>query len=125
MLFSDYRSWLPGCVAGLVGFAGLTLPVLAQEAAEASAGDAVALEEIVVTARKRAETLLEVPVAVTALTADDIDQKGIENLNDVALFTPGLTYFDSSGFDFGRSLGFAAGYLYPPRTWSLSVRYGF
>ena len=95
MLFSEYRSWLPGCVAGLVGFAGLTLPVLAQEAAEASAGDAVALEEIVVTARKRAETLLEVPVAVTALTADDIDQKGIENLNDVALFTPGLTYFDS------------------------------
>ncbi len=35
MLFSEYRSWLPGCVAGLVGFAGLTLPVLAQEAAEA------------------------------------------------------------------------------------------
>ncbi len=31
----------------------------------------------------------------------------------------------NGGFDFGRSLGFAAGYLYPPRTWSLSVRYGF
>ena len=30
----------------------------------------------------------------------------------------------NGGFDFGRSLGFASGYLYPPRTWSLSVRYG-
>jgi iron complex outermembrane receptor protein len=39
------------------------------------------------------------------------------NLTDSEVF--------NGGFDFGRSLGFASGYLYPPRTWSLSVRYGF
>lgn len=92
MLRTAHIAFLAGCATGL---AGLASPVMAQSGAEASAGDTFALEEVVVTARKRAETLLEVPVAVTALTADDIDQRGIENLNDVALFTPGLTYFDS------------------------------
>ncbi|MGD9599104.1 MAG: TonB-dependent receptor [Steroidobacteraceae bacterium] len=38
------------------------------------------------------------------------------NLTDSEVF--------NGGFDFGRSLGFGAGYLYPPRMWSLSVRYG-
>jgi iron complex outermembrane recepter protein len=81
-----------GVAAGLVTvLAGLSGPAQSQE----SAADTLALEEVVVTARKRAETLLEVPVAITALSAEDIDQKGIENLQDVALFTPGLTYFDS------------------------------
>ena len=53
------------------------------------------VEEIIVTARKRAETLIEVPVAVSVLTAEDIERRGVLNLQDVALFTPGLTYFDA------------------------------
>ena len=48
-----------------------------------------------ITARKKAETLLDIPVAVTAFSADDIEAKGIEGLADVALFTPGLTYFEA------------------------------
>ncbi len=39
------------------------------------------------------------------------------NLTDSEVF--------NGGFDFGRSLGFAAAYLYPPRMWSLSARYSF
>lgn len=75
--------------------AGALSPAAAQDAdANATAGFE-GLEEVVVTARKRAETLLEVPVAITALTAADIENKGIESLQDVALFTPGLTYFDA------------------------------
>jgi iron complex outermembrane receptor protein len=53
------------------------------------------LEEIVVTARKREESLIDVPVAVSVLTAKEIEAKGIQNLQDVARFTPGLTYFDA------------------------------
>ncbi|HPF27154.1 MAG TPA: TonB-dependent receptor [Steroidobacteraceae bacterium] len=67
--------------------------VHAQQAAEQPG--IAGLEEVVVTARKQQETLLEVPVAVTALTAADIESKGIESLQDVANFTPGLTYFDA------------------------------
>ena len=64
---------------------------MAQESAKGSVG----LEEIIVTARRREETLIAVPVAVTVLTSKDIESKGIQNLYDVALFTPGLTYFDA------------------------------
>jgi iron complex outermembrane receptor protein len=53
------------------------------------------LEEIIVTARKKAETLIETPVAVSVLTSEDIEAKGVRDLYDVALFTPGLTYFDA------------------------------
>ena len=46
------------------------------------------LEEIIVTARKKAETLIETPVAVSVLTSEDIEAKGVRDLYDVALFTP-------------------------------------
>jgi iron complex outermembrane receptor protein len=65
--------------------------VQAQGAADAN----VSLEEVVVTARKKEETLIDIPVSVSVLTAMDIEAKGIQNLFDVAMFTPGLTYFDA------------------------------
>ncbi|MCU0761230.1 MAG: TonB-dependent receptor [Steroidobacteraceae bacterium] len=90
-----WRSAHSGLLAGcLVGLASLAAPAQAQSD-PAAVDESSGLEEVIVTARKREETLLEVPVAVTALSATDIDQRGIENLNDVALFVPGLTYFDA------------------------------
>ena len=64
-----------------------------------SAQDSGALEEVVVTARKREESLQEVPVAVTAFTAEALESRQISSVNDVARFTPGLV-FDKA---FGRS----------------------
>ena len=48
------------------------------------------IDEIVVTTRKRAENLQEVPIVVTAFTAASIERKGIEELADVAKYTNGL-----------------------------------
>jgi iron complex outermembrane receptor protein len=48
------------------------------------------IEEVVVTARKRSESLLSVPVTVSAFTAEDIAVKGINTLTNIADFTPGL-----------------------------------
>jgi iron complex outermembrane recepter protein len=48
------------------------------------------LDEIVVTARKRAEDILQTPVAVSVVTGADIDAKGIVSLTDLANNTPGL-----------------------------------
>jgi len=47
-----------------------------------------ALEEIVVTAERRAESLQDTPIAVTAFTGDMVDQASITNIDDVALLTP-------------------------------------
>lgn len=54
----------------------------------------MALEEVVVTARKVEENLQDVPVAVTALTADYLADLGINNLQEIAKVTAGLV-FDS------------------------------
>jgi iron complex outermembrane receptor protein len=47
---------------------------------------------VIVTAEKRQESLQKVPVAVTAFTAKQRDLVGIENLQDMTNFTPGLVY---------------------------------
>lgn len=57
----------------------------------------VALEEIIVTARKRSENLQDIPLSITAFTATAIDRKNIQDLKDVARFTAGLAFEDYSG----------------------------
>ncbi|KJS04326.1 MAG: hypothetical protein VR73_14680 [Gammaproteobacteria bacterium BRH_c0] len=49
-----------------------------------------ALEEIVVTARKREESLQEVPIAISALSSEDLRVKGITKPDDLKFHTPGL-----------------------------------
>lgn len=49
-----------------------------------------ALEEVMVTATKRSESLQDVPVAVDAFTADVIQEAGIHDMNDLAMMTPSL-----------------------------------
>ena len=54
-----------------------------------------ALEEIVVTATRREESISRVPISITAINQDAIDQKGIKDFSDIVRFTPGVA-FDSS-----------------------------
>ena len=56
----------------------------------------LSVEEIVVTARKREENLQDVPLSITALSAEDISRKGITDLESVARLTAGLSYEDLS-----------------------------
>ena len=61
------------------------------------AQDGVSLvEEIVVTARKREENILDVPLAITALSANDIEDKGIAEFKDIIAFTPGFHFAEHS-----------------------------
>ena len=49
------------------------------------------------TARKRSESLVSVPVAVTAFSAKDLASRGVlDPLADVATYTPGFTYQNQS-----------------------------
>lgn len=49
-------------------------------------------ETVVVTARKREETIQKTPLAITAFTADSIKSQKVETLADVAKLTPGLNF---------------------------------
>ena len=50
------------------------------------------LEEIVVTAERRAENLRDVPNAITALSETTVEQAQIHDLTDIATRIPGLTF---------------------------------
>ena len=50
------------------------------------------IEEIIVTTRKRAESLQEIPLAVTAFTAAEIERAGIARIDDIAKLTPSLKF---------------------------------
>ena len=56
------------------------------------------LQEIVVTAQRRSERLQDVPVAVTALTADKLSDSGIRTSQDLAMVTPGLNEPETAGY---------------------------
>jgi iron complex outermembrane receptor protein len=75
-----------GLAAGLA-IAGFASDLRAQDA---TADQGAGLEEVVVTARKRDESLLEVPVSVTAFTSKKIESEGIIDLKGIADFTPGF-----------------------------------
>lgn len=53
--------------------------------------------EIIVTARKREETLIEVPVAVTAVTGEQLERQGIDDLDTVARLVPQLMIGEGGG----------------------------
>jgi iron complex outermembrane receptor protein len=62
---------------------------VAQESTE-DRGGPIRLEEIVVTATKRSESLQDVPVAVTAITAEDIAARGFTNYSDYVNTVPNM-----------------------------------
>ncbi|RYD93966.1 MAG: TonB-dependent receptor, partial [Sphingomonadales bacterium] len=73
-----------GCaVAALMASSG----ALAQSAAGANEGG---IEEIVVTAQRRTERLENVPMAVTALTADTLERAQVVNLHEIGRVAPGV-----------------------------------
>lgn len=70
-----------------VAFAALALPatIAAQEAE-----DAGGIEEIVVTAQKRSEAVQDVPIAISAFTAETIERQGLDDALDLQLQVPNL-----------------------------------
>ncbi len=82
--------------AALLGLA-FTVPALAQETAASDQG-ARALEEIIVTAQKRDESLQDVALAVTAVSGDALAAAGIVDLSTLDKLVPGLQ-FGQSGTD--------------------------
>ncbi len=87
---------LSAAAAGLL----LTLDPIAVRAADAAADNSAAssspLEEVIVTATRREESMSKIAVSVTAITQEGLDLRGIKDIADVARFTPGIKV-DNSG----------------------------
>src|SRR3546814_16832202 len=75
--------------ASPLALAATAMPVAAQDSADQSTANA-GLDDIVVTARRREESLQSVPVSITAISSDMLEQKSVQDLSDVATLKPGL-----------------------------------
>ena len=88
-----------------LGAAALPAPQISRAEEPVAAADSGGLEEVIVTARKRSESLMDVPISVQAFSAADLAEAGIydlQGLKDVAGFTFQQTASTGAG---GRTEG--------------------
>ena len=83
MTSRQYRYWLASATM---------LSTAALMGVQDAAAQSLAIEEITVTTRKRAESLQDIPFTVTAFTSEMIDRQGIRSIDDVARLVPGLIF---------------------------------
>lgn len=74
----------------LLTTASIGTVVSAQEAAPAATASDSSIDDIVVTAQKRAERIQDVPIAVSAFTADTIARQNLDDAVDLQLLVPNL-----------------------------------
>ena len=80
---------------GLLGaLAYAPTAAFAQDGADAARNDS----EIVVTAQRRDERSVDVPVTVTSLSAATLETANVQDLSDIAKVTPGLRFDFASGY---------------------------
>ncbi len=110
--FSTRAQILAGVAASVIAFPAYAQesappPAIPQEASPPSAAPEEAaaqqptqggLEEIVVTAQKRAENLQDVPIAVTALSGGQLASANVQGQIDLPKLTPNLNFTVNSGF---------------------------
>ena len=80
----------PGHLRAAALFVGALALAAGNEAA--AQDESLQIEEIIVTAQKREQSLQDVGIAVTAFSGDQIRELGFVNTTDVTAMTPGLNY---------------------------------
>src|SRR5438874_6058195 len=63
-------------------------PTQATASGGAASGPGERLEEVVVTARRRSESLQQVPIAIAAIEQDTLERYGVQTLSDLQLLAP-------------------------------------
>lgn len=102
-------------VLGTCAF-GVASAAMAQAEPPREVSSSATLDDIVVTASRRSESLQEVPTSIGVFSSTDLNQRGIENLRDLAQSTAGLSITPSVGTNTvfirgvgggGRNIGFS------------------
>lgn len=86
-------------LAGTALASMIVMPVSgwAQEAEAGVSNRSASGGEIIVTARKREETLTDVPLTITAVTEEQLDRANVDDVSDLAQQTPGLSFRQGFG----------------------------
>jgi iron complex outermembrane receptor protein len=89
-------------IISVMALAAIAAPTVSLAQATGKQADSRGTEvgEVIVTARKRAENIQTVPIAITAYSSKDLEERNITNLNDLGSNTPGLAITSISGGTF-------------------------
>jgi len=89
LMLSSAAMGLALAVTG-AGFAGTAY-------AQTDEGASKGFDEIIVTARKREESVETTPIAISAFTGDTLEKRGASNIEEVARFVPNLSISSNGG----------------------------
>lgn len=90
------RLWLAG--AAILALTVGSQAALAQtQTAQAQSAQRTTLEEIVVTAQRRAESVQSIPVSVSAFSAAELERRNITNTLDIVQYVPNLVGHNNTG----------------------------
>src|SRR5690606_1010665 len=84
------------CMASCIIAGTTAMPAQAQDREDASTRLGLVIEEVVVTARKREESLQDTPISVTAVTASDMANRSLDDISSIAEFTANLEFSNSA-----------------------------
>ncbi|RJG53269.1 TonB-dependent receptor [Sphingobium terrigena] len=85
--------------ATMMTSAALAAPALAQDTPAAAEADS---DVIVVTGTRRSTTLMETPINIAAVGAEQLANERIDDIRDIAAFTPGITITDTGPYGAGN-----------------------
>ena len=97
-----FQSRISALVLFCLGIAACGLSGAPAQAQEGGIQASSELEEVVVTARRREESLQDTPISIAAFSGETLERQHIDQLNGIAAFTPNLT-FDSGATFSGTS----------------------
>jgi iron complex outermembrane receptor protein len=106
---------------GIPLLALISMPVGAQQGQSASAR--AMLEEVVVTARRREESLQDLPLSIQAITSDAMQAQGIYNIESVEDFVPNLVLNDDQRANDTRMFvrGIGGGFSNPDQVFGVGM----
>ncbi|WP_338426652.1 TonB-dependent receptor [Sphingopyxis kveilinensis] len=92
---------LHGSLAGTIALAICASPAFAMQAPNKEAGAVESDEsgEIVVTATKRAERILDVPISVAAISGESLENRGAKGMDDYLAGVPGVSFQERSAVE--------------------------
>ena len=76
-------------------FSLMLLSVVTIQAQDSSDESADSIEEVVTTARRRTESVSDVPIAISAFSGNDLEENGINNIEFLEELVPGLSIGNS------------------------------
>lgn len=92
-----------GAIFGLALSGLISTPALAQEEQEQETAQSGGLNVIVVTAQRREESVQDIPIAISAFSAEELETRGVSNALEVTQFVPNLVGLNNTGLGTANS----------------------